>query len=425
MIDWKLPLLRLAQERFAHGKFPEIAKRYQAFQKDPNVSHWLDDHALFMALKDAHQGSAWNTWEPDIREGRAAALKEARRKHAARIEFHRFAQFLFFDQWNAVRRTALKHGIEIIGDVPIYVAYDSADTWANQKLFKLDRKTGLPTEVAGVPPDYFSKTGQLWGNPLYRWDAMEKDGFAWWLRRLATALSTVNLVRLDHFRGFMGYWAVPFGNPTAEHGKWMKGPGAEFFKALRNVYGADMPIIAEDLGDITQDVADVRLKFRMPGMKILQFAWNPASLDPLTPNPNCGFLPHQIDENQIVYTGTHDNNTTLGWWNEASEKERHMMRSYLAVDGKLPHWDLIRAALKSCARTAIVPMQDFLGLGGEARMNFPGTSGGKATNWGWRAPATSFTADLARTIRAYVFLFDRAANPPEAARRKPLAKPKY
>ena len=423
VITWKWPLLRLAQERFAKGKFPALAARYESFKANEDVAHWLDDYALFMTLKDAHDGKSWDNWETDLRDYKPAALKEAKKKHADRFESYRFAQFLFSDQWAGVRRKALSLGIEIIGDVPIYVAYDSADTWANQKFFHLDKKTALPTEVAGVPPDYFSKTGQLWGNPLYKWDVMAKDGYEWWTKRMRTVLSTVNIVRLDHFRGFMGFWSVPFGQPTAEKGKWKKGAGASFFEAMKKNLGGDLPIIAEDLGDITSDVHKVREDFGFPGMKILQFAWGVAGLDPLIPDPNSGFLPHQIDANQIVYTGSHDNDTTMGWWTAASEKERHCLRSYLCVDGKLPHWDLIRAAMRSSANTAIVPMQDFLGLGTEARMNFPGTSG--THNWSWRMDPRSLEGEIARHIRVYTFLYDRGKDLPEKAVRKPAAKPKY
>ncbi|MDX2174963.1 MAG: 4-alpha-glucanotransferase [Candidatus Sumerlaeia bacterium] len=423
VIDWKKKILKLATDRFAAGGFSEMRGRYNQFLKAKEIAWWLDDFAMFMALKDHNEGRSWDNWDKDLRGYKAAALKSAATKFAAEIEGYRIQQFLFFEQWGAVRRGAAARGIEVIGDAPIYVAYDSADAWANQEFFQLDKKTGLPTAVAGVPPDYFSATGQLWGNPLYNWEKLEAAKFKWWIDRIKSTLAMVDYLRLDHFRGFGGYWSVPFGHPTAEHGTWVEGPGAAFFAALKRGLGNRLPIIAEDLGEITSDVHEMRAKFELPGMKILQFAWSPASVEPLVSNPNSGFLPHQIDANQVVYTGSHDNDTTVGWYTSATPAERHLFRSYLSTDGSLPHWDLIRSAFRCHANTAIIQMQDFLGLPTDCRMNLPGTSG--VHNWSWRLLPTQIDQRLAETIRGLALLYERHAEPPAAARRHPAIDPNY
>jgi len=421
VIAWKTDLLRRAHARFAAGGFNALADRYAAFRAREDVAFWLDDYALFMACKDAHNGEPWKTWEPDLRAFQPAAVEAARATHAANIEYHRFAQFLFFDQWDRLRAACRERGITIIGDAPIYVAFDSADTWAHQDLF-LVGPDGNPTVVAGVPPDYFSETGQLWGNPIYDWKRMARDDYAWWVARLRSTLALVDVIRLDHFRGFFGYWAVPFGAPTAETGKWVKGPGQKFFASIRKQLG-DLPIIAEDLGDITEDVVEGRRKLGLPGMKVLQFAWSPAATDPIATDPNSGFLPYQHDPNQVVYTGTHDNDTTLGWWqNTSTPEERMTMQSYLATDGSAPHWDLMRAAFGSVANTAVIPAQDLLGLGSEARMNFPGRAEG---NWCWRLADGQLNRQHAQAIRGLALLYGRAANPPDKAVPLPPKKPKY
>lgn len=425
VINWKTGLLRRAHDRFTHmdGKFVELRRRYEKFQDRDSVKSWLADFALFMACKDKHNGEAWSSWEADLRAHKKSAVDKWRKQEAANIDFHRFNQFLFFDQWDALRAVCKRHGIEIIGDAPIYVAFDSADTWTHQELFQLD-KNGLPTRVAGCPPDYFSKTGQLWGNPLYAWEKMEKDNYAWWAERLRANLAIYDIIRLDHFRGFMGYWSIPFGDPTAEFGKWVKGPGGKFFAAMEQHLGKGLPIIAEDLGEITQDVTEVRHQFHLPGMKVMQFAWGTVTgLDQIVPDPNSLFLPHQHEVDSVVYTGTHDNDTTMGWWkNSATPKERSCMQIYLSTDGNLANWDLIRASFMSVANTAVIPMQDVLGLGTEARMNYPGKESG---NWAWRMMDGDIDHVLARRIHDHALRYGRAHNPPAGAVVKPQKPANY
>ncbi len=411
VIEWKYHLLRRVHARFRQQKPKALVEAFNAFRKRRDVKHWLPEYALFRVCKDRYHGAPWDQWEAGLRRRDPKALAALRKRNADTIDFHEFAQFLFFRQWEAVREAALARGIFIIGDAPIYVAYDSADTWANQEMFQLD-KEGLPIAVAGVPPDYFSETGQLWGNPLYNWEVLKKTKYAWWMRRFEAIFAQVDLVRLDHFRGFMGYWSVPYGEKTAVKGRWRRGPGAEFFKAVKRKF-KDLPIIAEDLGEITPDVFEVRDQFGLPGMKIMQFAWDVASTEPLIPSPGNAFQIHNHVQNCIVYTGTHDNDTTVGWWNGSSkEEERHHLRVYMATDGGVPHWDLIRVTFMSVANTAIVPMQDFLGLGTECRMNFPGRAEG---NWTWRLVPEQLNGGLAEHIRGLTLLYQRCANPPAEA----------
>lgn len=421
VIPWKMGILRKAYDRYKAKPDAKLKARYEAWAKKDTVTHWLEDFALFMALKQAHDYQSWNTWAPELRAFDKKAVKKAAQDHADVIEYHRFIQFLFFDQWAHLRAAAKAKHVEIIGDAPIYVAYDSADTWANQKLFQLD-DSGNPTAVAGVPPDYFSEDGQLWGNPLYDWAAMAKAKYAWWVKRMETAFDTVDVVRLDHFRGFMGYWSVPAGQKTARHGKWIKGPGGKLFAALEAALGK-RPIIAEDLGEITSDVREVMDQFQLPGMKVLQFAWGVANPEPLIPDPNSGFLPHECTPNTVVYTGTHDNETTVGWYTrEAKPINHHLFRTYLGTDGSMPHWDLIRAGMRTSANTFVAPMQDFLGVGSEGRMNLPGSADG---NWGWRMAPDAATPKLAAVIRQLAYLTQRHNNPPKGAVAKPLPKPTY
>ncbi|MCC6546158.1 4-alpha-glucanotransferase [Candidatus Sumerlaeota bacterium] len=418
VIEWKTVVLRRAFNNFSNNKKHPKAKAFAAFQKRKEIVTWLDDYALFRVCKDLHGGRAWSEWQAPLRKRTASALEKVMKENQENFVFHKFCQFLFFLQWDRVREACRMRGITIIGDAPIYVAYDSADTWAHQNLFDLD-KNGHPVAVAGVPPDYFSATGQLWGNPLYDWKALKGDGYRWWIDRLAAVFAAVDLVRLDHFRGFMGYWAVPFGEQTAVNGKWQRGPGADLFKALQKAF-KDLPIIAEDLGEITPDVIEVRDQFKLPGMNILQFAWGAASVNPLVPDPGSHFTPHQHVRNSVVYTGTHDNDTTVGWWrNSSAPQERHHMQVYLSTDGSLANWDLIRAAFASVANSAIIPMQDFLGLDSDARMNFPGKAEG---NWAWRMKGGDAKSQLASQIRALTLLYQRCSNPPESA--LPKADPK-
>ena len=369
VIDWKLQLLDAAHERFRAGVAPALRAEAAAFAA--RESAWLDDFALFMALKQAHGGASWTTWEPALAHRDPAALGAARCRLAPEVNAQRFRQFMGFRQWARVRDEAHAHGIRIIGDVPIFVAHDSADVWSHPELFQLDR-SGAPTVVAGVPPDYFSTTGQRWGNPLYRWEVLEREGYAWWLARLRATLAMVDIVRFDHFRGFEACWEIPAADDTAEHGRWVPGPGARFFDALRANLG-ELPIIAEDLGEITEAVLTLRDRFGLPGMIVLQFAFGAGTND--------RFLPHLHVSNAVVYSGTHDNDTSRGWYANAPERERDFVRRYLGCDGSDIAWDLVRAAFLSVADQALVPLQDVLDLGSDARMNLPGRAGG---NWAWR-----------------------------------------
>lgn len=421
VIQWKHNLLGQAHRRFREGEFAELKAKRKAFEAREDVQVWLEDFALFMALKDSHGGQPWNAWSSELRKRDRGALKQARKDLADGIDYHKFLQFLFFDQWDRLRAAAHQKGIQIIGDAPIYVSYDSADTWAHQDLFQLDEE-GLPTHVAGVPPDYFSETGQLWGNPLYQWDKMAKKKYSWWADRLRAIFAQVDIVRLDHFRGFMGYWSVPFGEQTAVNGEWKRGPGAHFFEEMEKQLGP-LPIIAEDLGEITEDVTAVRKQFNYPGMKIMQFAFTVAGMDPVVADPANPFPLHHHSPDMVVYTGTHDNDTTIGWWQESSTmQERVCMQMYLATDGNAPNWDLIRASFMSVACTAVIPAQDFLGLGSSARMNFPGRPVG---NWSWRLREHDLSEELARRVREMTLLYERCLNPPDHAKSSGPKKPQY
>lgn len=404
VIEWKNEMLRAAFDAFeAGGGSPGLRRRYSTWRGRKGVREWLDSYALFMALKQAHGGAVWNEWPTPLRKCEPRALARARSDHSGEIEFQTFVQFLFFDQWDGVREQCRARGISIVGDMPIYVAFDSADTWANQGLFKLTAE-GRPTHVAGVPPDYFSATGQLWGNPIYRYDRMKRDGFAWWVRRVGAMMETVDLLRLDHFRGFEAYWEVPAGEQTAVNGRWVPGPREALFEALEKAHGA-LPIIAENLGVITPEVEQLRERFKLPGMKVLQFGWGIVGERPMVPDPDNAFHPHKIDPDSVVYTGTHDNPTTLQWWREfATPAEKRFLRAYLGTEGSAVHDDLTRTAFASAARTAIVPMQDLLGLGAEGRMNFPGRPSG---NWCWRMGRGAASQALGKRLRNWLLMYDR------------------
>lgn len=398
LYTWKLPLLRQAAGRFAQraasAEHAELQAEYAAFCAAN--SDWLDDFALFMALKDAHNGLPWNQWEMDLRSRNPAALETARTTHADAIHAHNFMQWVFYRQWNALKAYANAQDILIVGDIPIFVAMDSADAWTSPDQFFLDAAY-QPTVVAGVPPDYFSATGQLWGNPLYRWDVMAADHYAWWIRRLRGALRLYDLVRVDHFRGFAGYWEVPATETTAENGTWRKGPGRDFFDQVRDQLGGDLPIIAEDLGEITPDVIELRNQFDLPGMKVLQFAFSTDASDK--------FLPHNYERNFVVYTGTHDNDTTMGWYQgTATEHERDHFRRYLRSDGRDAAWTLIDAAFRSVAMYAIAPLQDILSLGTHARQNLPGRADG---NWAWRMAPEQVTGHIENRLLETTRLYGR------------------
>jgi 4-alpha-glucanotransferase len=388
-------ILRSAYERYTKTTDTSLRSAFETFAQ--LQSHWLEDYALFRALKDANGGVAWNEWEP--------ALESARDELREEVEAHMFYQFLFFRQWFALKTYANERGISIVGDLPIFVAHDSADVWTNPEQFKLD-KNGKPIVVAGVPPDYFSSTGQLWGNPLYNWERMLADGFKWWIERVRATLTVVDIARVDHFRGFAACWEIPGGDQTAERGQWVEAPGKELFTAIRKTLG-ELPIIAEDLGVITPDVVALREEFGFPGMRILQFGFGSDSknID----------LPHNYVPNVVAYTGTHDNDTTVGWFKsvagegstrtaEQIEREREFCMDYLNTDGKEIHWDLIRGVLASVANTAIVPLQDLLGLGTEARMNLPNSTEG---NWAWRYQAGALTDKIATRLKDLTQLYGR------------------
>jgi 4-alpha-glucanotransferase len=397
VIPWKLSVLDKAFQRFEGGDFTELQMDLTLYRAEH--AHWLEDFALFMALKDAHGGDPWPTWEPELRDRQPQALDEARLMYAADIQRHIFRQFLFFRQWAKLRSYAHSKNIQIIGDIPIFVAHDSSDVWSNKELFHLDDK-GRPKVQAGVPPDYFSATGQLWGNPLYRWRLHRKSNFSWWIDRMRAVLELVDIIRLDHFRGFAGYWEVPGRAKTAEKGRWVKAPGKAFLTALQKELG-ELPIIAEDLGVITPDVVELRDSFGLPGMKIIQFAYGGGSSDP--------FLPHNHVKHGVVYTGTHDNDTARGWYERVGEDERHFYRQYQDRDGTNVAWDLIRTTWRSVAEFALAPMQDFLNLGNEARMNYPGNPSG---NWTWRMTAGALSESLRERIKEVNYLYERAKKAP-------------
>ena len=369
MHAYRMQRLAQAAAVFAAQGTAEQRADYARFQVEQ--SSWLPEYTLFMSLCEACGWNDWYEWEPGLAQRRPAALAAARTLHAQRIHFWQFCQWRFFRQWAALKAYANGKGVQIIGDTPIFIAYLSAEVWANQRLFELDA-AGRPTVVAGVPPDFFSATGQRWGNPLYRWAAHAKDGYAWWVERIKHTFDLVDIVRIDHFRGFAGYWEIPANEPTAIKGRWVPGPGEPLFKAISKALGP-VPIIAEDLGVITPDVDALRKKFGYPGMRILQFAFAGDASD--------RFLPHNHEPDTVVYAGTHDNDTAAGWWANASDKERHCARGYLATDGHDMPWTLIRAAMASVADTAVHTMQDVLALPTECRMNFPGQESGW---WGWR-----------------------------------------
>lgn len=360
-------------------------------------SHWLDDFALFMACKNYHKGVVWTDWNKDIAFREDGAVDKWREKLSKEIQFQKFLQYRFFTQWTKVKEYANQHNIKIIGDIPIFIAYDSADLWSNRDLFTVDKEGKLET-IAGVPPDYFSPTGQLWGNPLYKWDKMEEDNFSWWQKRIKQMLKLVDYIRIDHFRGMQAFYEIPGGSETAQHGRWMLAPGGKLFQIIKDSLG-DVPILAEDLGIITKEVRDLRDKFGFPGMRIMQFAFG-----------NGGekrFLPHNFDSNTVVYTGSHDNDTTRSFF----EKERELgsdvflhAQEYLNYYGDDICFELVKSALSSVANIVIIPMQDVLNLGSEARMNFPGVQHG---NWQWRFTWDQIHDQLANRYKEMSELYQR------------------
>ena len=397
VIDYKGKLLRGAFDQFE--KFGRDDQRWAFDSFCAEQGYWLEDFALFMALKVHHMhqdGGVWNTWPYDIAHRKPEAIAWWSNYLATDVRYHKFLQFLFFKQWLELKGYANERGIQIVGDIPIFVAFDSADVWANPGLFFL-HEDGSPMVVAGVPPDYFSETGQRWGNPLYRWYEMSQNDYAWWSARLKMSLTQADIVRIDHFRGFDAYWEIPANEATAVIGKWIKGPGQAFFDAMESSLG-ELPLIAEDLGLITPEVVALRDRFEFPGMKILQFAFGGER--------NSQFLPHTFDKNCVVYTGTHDNDTIIGWYEETNEVERAHVLNYMNIQtSENITWDMIRLAFSSVANSAVAMLQDMMNLGTEARMNFPGKPSG---NWQWRYTSEMLTDDIARKIGELTVLYGRA-----------------
>ena len=403
VITFKNALLRRAFERFKQTTDKSLHASFEQFSHQ--AASWLDDYALYRALKDAQNGKAWNEWEPTLARRDTSALDAAREHLRDEVNAHKFYQFLFFKQWAALKAYCHEQNVKLVGDIPIFVARDSADVWMNPQEFKLDA-AGRPLVVAGVPPDYFSATGQYWGNPIYNWDRMLADGFRWWIERVSATLAIYDIVRIDHFRGFAASWEIPGGDKTAERGAWVNVPGRELFTAIKSALG-DLPIIAEDLGVITPDVEALRDDFGLPGMRILQFAFGGDTLN--------HDLPHNYIKNCVVYTGTHDNDTTVGWFtsvagegstrnSEQIERERNFCLQYLNTDGHEIHWDFIRTVLASVADTAIIPLQDLLGLGNDARMNLPNSTSG---NWSWRYKTGALTHELAERLKHLTQVYGR------------------
>jgi 4-alpha-glucanotransferase len=411
VIEFKRPLLAKAHAAFESEAGPEHREALESFRATQEA--WLPDFALFTALKRASGGSPWYQWDPPLARRDPSAPEKARAELALDVRGVEFEQWLFFSQWGELRAEARARGIRIMGDIPIFVSHDSADVWAHPELFHLTEE-GQPALQAGVPPDYFSATGQLWGNPLYRWDELARTGYVWWIDRLRAVLSLVDVVRLDHFRGFEACWEVPGGDLTAENGRWVKGPGAALFEALEAALGS-LPIVVENLGLITPEVEALRGQLGFPGMAILQFAFG-------GDDPTSDFLPHNYSREVVAYTATHDNDTVVGWWTsgvgdstrspEDVEREHARALAYVGGDGSAIHWDFMRTLFVSVADTVVVPLQDVLGVGSEARMNLPGRRDG---NWRWRFAAADLTPDLRKRLRALTAVSGRLPAAEEGA----------
>ncbi len=393
----KLPVLVEAARNFLKRAKGEDRDRFERFCWENGW--WLEDFVLFDALRRHHNSESWNHWPRELALRQQQALDQARREFADELNIGRFLQFAFLEQWRALRAYCGARGIRIVGDIAIFVSYDSADVWTHPDVFRLDRE-GNPEVVAGVPPDAFSETGQRWGNPLYRWDALRDRGYDWWVQRVRWALMLCDYIRLDHFRGFQACWEIPASEPTAVHGRWVAGPGEDLFAVFRRQLG-DLPFIAEDLGVITEDVVALRERLRIPGMRVMQFGFD---------NPGAHiYLPHRFEPNTVVYTGTHDNDTTPGWWkNGISTETRRLAAAYLGGHDDDLHWAMIRAAESSVARLCVIPVQDILGLGSEARMNVPSSSNG---NWSWRYQPGALTPQLARKLATLMEVCDRGGSP--------------
>ncbi|MGC2237586.1 MAG: 4-alpha-glucanotransferase [Pyrinomonadaceae bacterium] len=404
LYDWKNWILPKAYERFRLTTSVDLRGKFETFSQEQAA--WLDDYTLFRAIKKSQNQASWQNWDKPLKLRDEAALAKAREDLREEIQAQKFQQWLFFRQWNELKNYCHSKNIKIVGDVPIFVALDSADVWCNPSQFKL-AEDGSPKTVAGVPPDYFSETGQLWGNPIYNWEQMQKDDFRWWIRRVKATLNTVDIVRVDHFRGFAASWEVPGGDTTAQNGRWVNVPGKELFETLKTELD-DLPFWAEDLGVITPDVEELRDSFGFPGMRILQFAFGG--------DADNHDLPHNYIKNCVAYTGTHDNDTTVGWFNSKAgsgstrddrqiRREREFCLDYLKSDGREIHWDFIRAVWESVADTAIAPMQDLLGSGNEARMNLPASSSG---NWFWQCKEGDISDEIADRLRGLTEIYGRA-----------------
>jgi 4-alpha-glucanotransferase len=389
---------RLAQARAGFLKHASNSESDEYLQFKQKHNEWLDDFALFQAIRKQQNGLSWVDWPAPLRDRQPGALADAKVRLAQDIEQASFEQYVFFKQWSAVKQYANERGILLFGDVPIFVAHDSAEVWANREYFEL-KKDGHARVIAGVPPDYFSKTGQRWGNPLYAWKRMKEDNFKWWMERVHGSLELCDLLRVDHFRGFEAYWEIDAAEETAVNGKWVKAPGKALFNTLLKSYD-HLPLVAEDLGTITPEVEALRDKYGLPGMKILQFAFDD--------NPDNPYLPHNHKDNSVVYTGTHDNNTTMGWFDSLADKQRREIYDYLGNTTEAMPWALIRCAMASTAKLAVVPMQDFLSLGESHRMNTPGVNNG---NWQWRFDWSDVNDDIAPRIRHLVHLYAREYQP--------------
>ena len=391
-IEYKMSILKKAFENYKNCATAAQKSRVTKFCKK---NEWVEDYALFYALKEHFGGREWHNWDAPLAKRKASAIAEAKKIHDDAMNFHKFLQCEFFREWDELKTYANKAGVSIIGDIPIFVAGDSADVWASPELFLLD-ENGKPTSVAGVPPDYFSATGQLWGNPLYDWNAHKKTDYEWWLRRVEAVLAMVDIVRIDHFRGFETYWAIPADEETAVNGKWQKGPGKNFFAALKNKLG-NLPIIAEDLGEITPAVDELRTSQNLPGMRVLHFAFDPSG--------KSTHMPHNYEDSRtVVYSGTHDNNTTQGWYAEANESERDYLRRALSVSGNDVAWDLIRFAMSTNALFAIFPIQDVMNLGAHDRMNCPGLAQGW---WKFRYTDEMLTHHQAAQLEYLTLMYNR------------------
>ncbi len=390
---WKTELLRIAWHRYQESASAQQKGELEDWATRSQQAPWLEDWALFASLKHHFNGKPWSEWPQALRDREAEALATASRDLREEIGYHRFAQYLFASQWSRLKETARQCDVRLLGDMPFYVALDSSDVWARRELFKINDE-GQPIHVAGVPPDYFSETGQRWGNPVFRWERHEADGYQWWTDRVAFSLSLYDRVRIDHFRAFSSYWEIDAEEPTAVHGRWAPGPGLGLFERLREVLG-ELPLVAEDLGQITSDVRDLKRQLGLPGMKVLQFGFD---------SPDSEHLPHNYSRATVAYTGTHDNDTTAGWLDKLDPETHQSVLEYVGGDGHEAHWDLIRSILTSVADYAIIPMQDVLGLGSQHRMNTPSTGEG---NWAWRLRQEQLDGRTAAHLRRLTLLSGR------------------